>query len=71
MAQATWSRSTDGRMTKNPFVEAAYPRVQKTEVSARRAPRRLTPATALITILLLSLGFWWATWTTVSALVFD
>jgi len=58
-------------MTKNPFVEAAYPRVQKTEVSARRAPRRLTPATALITILLLSLGFWCAIGTAVSALVFD
>ena len=58
-------------MTENPLVEAAYLRAQKTEVSARRAPQRLSPATALITIVLLSLGFWWATWTTVSALVFD
>jgi hypothetical protein len=58
-------------MTKNLLVEAAYPRAQKAEVSARRAPRRLSPATALITIVLLSLGFWWAIWTAVAALVSD
>jgi len=60
-----------GRMAKHPFVEAAYPRAQRTGVSARRAPQRVSPATALIAIVLLSLGFWWAIWTAVSALVFD
>jgi len=57
-------------MSKNIFVEGAYPPARNTRLSAPRTARRLKPAIALTIVLLLSLVFWWAIWTAVSSLVF-
>jgi hypothetical protein len=56
-------------MTKSSRVEGAYP-ARKPRESALRSDPRLNLASAFIVILLLSVGLWWAIWTTVSSLVF-
>ncbi len=56
-------------MTKSSRVEGVYP-VRKPRESARRGAPRLSLGSAFIVMLLLSVGLWWAIWTTVSSLVF-
>jgi hypothetical protein len=56
-------------MTKSSRVEGAYS-ARKPRESALRSDPRLNLASAFIVILLLSVGLWWAIWTTVSSLVF-
>ncbi len=57
-------------MTKNSLVEGAYPARKRSRSTPEAAPR-LNPGTALIFMLLLSLGLWWALWTSVSSLISD
>jgi hypothetical protein len=56
-------------MTKNSLVEGAYP-ARKPRESASRTPSSLSLGSAFIVILLLSLGLWWAIWSSVSSLVY-
>ena len=55
-------------MTKNSFLEGAYP-ARKLSESAPRTPLRLSLGSAFIVILLLSLGLWWAIWSAATSLV--
>ena len=55
-------------MTKNSFLEGAYP-ARKLSESAPRTPFRLSLGSAFIVILLLSLGLWWAIWSAATSLV--
>ena len=56
-------------MAKNSLVEGAYPARKPRESAPRTAPR-LSLGPAIIAIVALSLGLWWAIWTAVSSLVF-
>ncbi len=56
-------------MIKDSFVEGAYP-ARKPREAVPPTPPRLSPGSAFIVILLLSLGLWWAIWAAVSSLVF-
>ena len=53
-------------MTKNSFLEGAYP-ARKLE-SAPRTPFRLSLGSAFIVMLLASLGLWWAIWSAATSL---
>ena len=52
-------------MASDIFAESAHSRAHKPRLFARR----MRPAAALTLNLLLSLGFWWAIWAMVSALI--
>ena len=56
-------------MIKNSLVGGAYP-VRRARESAPQTSPRLSRGPAFIVTVLLSLGLWWAIWTTVSSLVF-
>jgi hypothetical protein len=56
-------------MPKNILVEGAYPARKPRESAPRTAPR-LSLGPAIIVIVVLSLGLWWAIWSAVSSLVF-
>lgn len=56
-------------MIKDGLVKGIYP-ARKPLESVPPTPPRLSPGSAFIVILLLSLGLWWAIWAGVSSLVF-
>ena len=54
-------------MDKNIFVERAYPSRKLREAAPRTSPR-LSLGPAMVVIMLLSLGLWWAIWSAATSL---
>lgn len=55
-------------MAKNILVEGAYPARKPREAAPQTFPR-LSPGSALVVMVVLSLGLWWGIWAAVSSLV--